>query len=243
MAKWYAVKVGRKTGKFTTWDECKVQVNGFAGAKYKSFNTEWEADQYLQDKPEIQCEAVAYTDGSFNDDKKISGGGGFIEWNGQRYAVAAYRADVDTEFDAMRNVGGEILGAVAIIQKAQELGIKSLRIYHDYEGVGAWVKGEWKTNTDSTSAYATFAQMCPVQLEFSHVTAHTGIEGNEAADRIAKFAVGLNDDIRSEFPNIQWVKVDGWMNSRTEIKKQMSDWNSLPEGMQEDEIDPDTLPF
>lgn len=243
MAKFYAVKAGRQTGIFTTWAECQEQVKGFAGAKFKSFETEYEARQFLQDKPEIQCEAVAYTDGSFNDAKKISGGGGFIEWNGQRYAVAAYRTDVDTGFDAMRNVGGEILGAVAVIQKAQELGIKSLRIYHDYEGIGAWVKGEWKTNTGSTSAYATFAQMCPVQLEFSHVTAHTGIEGNEAADRIAKFAVGLNDNIRSEFPNIQWVKVDGWMNSRAEIKKQMSGWNSLPEGMQEDEIDPDTLPF
>lgn len=242
MAKWYAVKVGRKTGKFTTWDECKEQVNGFAGAKYKSFGTEWEADQYLQDKPEIQCEAVAYTDGSFNDAEKISGGGGFIEWNGQKYAVAAYRADVDTDFDTMRNVGGEILGAVAVIQKAQDLGIKSLRIYHDYEGIGAWVKGEWKTNTASTEAYATFAQMCPVQLEFSHVTAHTGVEGNEAADRIAKFAVGLNDNIRSEFPNIQWIKVDGWMNSRAEIKKQISDQLSLPDDEQE-EVSPDDVPF
>lgn len=242
MAKWYAIKVGRKTGKFTTWDECKAQVNGFAGAKYKSFGTEWEADQYLQDKPEIQCEAVAYTDGSFNDAEKISGGGGFIEWNGQKYAVAAYRADVDTDFDMMRNVGGEILGAVAVIQKAQDLGIKSLRIYHDYEGIGAWVKGEWKANTASTMAYATFAQMCPVQLEFSHVTAHTGIEGNEAADRIAKFAVGLNDNIRSEFPNIQWIKVDGWMNSRAEIKKQIGDQLSLPDDEQE-EVSPDDVPF
>ena len=48
----------------------------------------------LQDKPEIQCEAVAYIGGEFNETDRISGGGGFIEWNGQKYAVAAYRADV-----------------------------------------------------------------------------------------------------------------------------------------------------
>ena len=242
MAKWYAVKVGRKTGKFTTWDECKAQVNGFAGAKYKSFSTEWGADQYLQDKPEIQCEAVAYTDGSYNESSKSTGGGGFIEWNGQRYAVAAFRTDAESELDSMHNIGGEILGAIAVIQKAQDLGIKSLRIYHDYEGIGAWVKGEFKANTKFSQAYTNFAQLSPVQLEFTHVTAHTGIEGNEAADRIAKFAVGLNDNIRSEFPNIQWIKVDGWMNSRAEIKKQIGEQLSLPDDEQE-EVSPDDVPF
>ena len=35
--KYYAVKKGRKTGIFTTWDDCKAQVNGYKGAVYKSF--------------------------------------------------------------------------------------------------------------------------------------------------------------------------------------------------------------
>ena len=93
-----------------------------------------------------------------------------------------------------------------------------------------------------SQAYTNFAQLSPVQLEFTHVTAHTGIEGNEAADRIAKFAVGLNDNIRSEFPNIQWIKVDGWMNSRAEIEKQIGDQLSLPDDEQE-EVSPDDVPF
>ena len=32
---WYAVKSGRKTGLFTSWDDCKLQVIGFPGASYK----------------------------------------------------------------------------------------------------------------------------------------------------------------------------------------------------------------
>ena len=33
----YAVRKGRKTGIFQTWDETKEQVDGFSGAEYKSF--------------------------------------------------------------------------------------------------------------------------------------------------------------------------------------------------------------
>ena len=41
--KFYAVRQGRKTGMFLTWDECKKQVMGYPGAIYKSFGTEAEA--------------------------------------------------------------------------------------------------------------------------------------------------------------------------------------------------------
>ena len=45
--KFYAVRQGRKTGMFLTWEECKKQVMGYPGAIYKSFGTEAEAKEYL----------------------------------------------------------------------------------------------------------------------------------------------------------------------------------------------------
>ena len=45
--KFYAVKQGRKTGMFLTWDDCKKQVMGYPGAIYKSFGTREEAEAYL----------------------------------------------------------------------------------------------------------------------------------------------------------------------------------------------------
>ena len=45
--KYYAVKAGKKTGIFRTWEECKASVNGYSGAIYKSFKTKEEADAYL----------------------------------------------------------------------------------------------------------------------------------------------------------------------------------------------------
>lgn len=42
--KYYVVWYGRQTGIFDSWDKCSKQINGFSGAKYKSFETKEEAD-------------------------------------------------------------------------------------------------------------------------------------------------------------------------------------------------------
>lgn len=42
MKKYYAIKKGRQTGIFTSWDETKSLVSGFNGAIYKSFKTKEE---------------------------------------------------------------------------------------------------------------------------------------------------------------------------------------------------------
>ena len=44
--KYYAVRAGRKTGIFETWDECRAQTTGFKGASFKSFPTLAEAEAY-----------------------------------------------------------------------------------------------------------------------------------------------------------------------------------------------------
>jgi len=47
-SKYYVVWQGREPGIFTDWNSCKVQVDGFAGAKYKSFKTMAEAEAAFQ---------------------------------------------------------------------------------------------------------------------------------------------------------------------------------------------------
>lgn len=44
--KFYAVKIGKNPGVYTTWDECKEQVNKFPGSIYKSFKTLEEAEKF-----------------------------------------------------------------------------------------------------------------------------------------------------------------------------------------------------
>lgn len=198
LKKFYVVKVGRKTGIFNTWEECKEQINGFSGAKFKGFNTKEEAEAFFSGAEKtVKCEAYAYTDGSYNEDEKMTGGGGIIYLNGNQYPFITKTDDAD--FVNMRNVGGEILAAMAAVEYAKELGINSLCIFHDYEGVGSWAKGDWKTNKVATKGYAEFMKSCDLSLDYKKVEAHSGVEENEEADDLAKYAVGVIDNIEHNY--------------------------------------------
>lgn len=52
--KYYAVKVGRAPGIYGTWDECKLQVEKFPGAIYKSFKTLDEAQKFAGVKSGVE---------------------------------------------------------------------------------------------------------------------------------------------------------------------------------------------
>ena len=69
--KFYAVKKGYQTGIFSTWTECQKQTQGFKGALFKSFPTEEEALNYLNDQPQDDISEenddryYIYVDGSY----------------------------------------------------------------------------------------------------------------------------------------------------------------------------------
>lgn len=48
--KYYAVKVGRKPGIYTTWNDCQKQVNKYPKAVFKSFTTLEEAEKFANYK-------------------------------------------------------------------------------------------------------------------------------------------------------------------------------------------------
>ena len=50
--KYYVVWVGVTPGVYASWTECQLQVNGYKGARYKSFNTCSEAEAAYQSSPD-----------------------------------------------------------------------------------------------------------------------------------------------------------------------------------------------
>ena len=46
--KYYAVAIGRQMGVFDAWRDCEVQVKGFHGAKFKSFDSKSEAGLFVE---------------------------------------------------------------------------------------------------------------------------------------------------------------------------------------------------
>ena len=63
--KYYVVWKGRKPGIFTTWNECKAQVDGFAGARYKSFPTLGEAESAFGGSSSFTTKAASGSKSAF----------------------------------------------------------------------------------------------------------------------------------------------------------------------------------
>lgn len=194
--KFYAVRQGRETGIFADWADCKKQVEGFSGAEYKSFSTRQEAEAYLgitEGEAEIPNDDVAriYVDGSYNSKTKQYGCGVVVLYRGE--VRRFHEAYDDLESASLRNVAGEVMGAVRAIQYCRKYGIRKVEIYHDYNGIGKWGNDEWKANLPLTRNYKQFVANARSEMEitFIKVAAHTGNRYNEEADRLAKDAIGL----------------------------------------------------
>ena len=195
MTKFYAVKKGKKTGIFSTWDECKEQVTGFKGAVYKSFKTLSEAEAFLE-KNEKKIENIeevdgvyAYIDGSFD---RINGiyGSGVVIVDGDKkheYKHAGNRED----YAQLHNVAGELEAAKFVMWYAVDKKIKEITLFYDYQGIEAWAVGDWKANLPYTQDYVKFYNKVKtaVKVNFVKVKAHTGIELNEVVDKLAKDAI------------------------------------------------------
>ena len=206
MAKVYAVKQGRQTGIFDTWAECQEQIKGFSGAVYKSFTSREDAEKYLGigdgltqnylfEQPELSepvqkssdfmdyletDTCVAYVDGS-NTDSRV--GSGVIMIFGS--------ATEKEEAVAVRNVAGEINSAMIAMHTAKMLGKRKVTIIYDYAGIEQWATGGWSAKTPLAQAYKRFYDNLSIEVEFVKVKGHTGVEGNEMVDKVAKRMAGV----------------------------------------------------
>ena len=209
----YAVRKGHKTGLFYTWDECKKAVHGYSGAEYKGFLTKEEAEAFLNigaaktvtnknySTAAISMDSitlttstsdrlVVYVDGSFDVKLQKYSFGCVILLEDGRIIKRSGNGD-EPELLAIRNVAGEMLGAMYAVQWAFENGYSSVVIHYDYEGIEKWATGVWSAKNPHTRKYAAFMRQMQEKIEviFQKVKAHSGDFYNERVDKLAKKAL------------------------------------------------------
>lgn len=208
----YAVRKGHKTGLFNTWAECQKATAGYSGAEFRGFIEKEEALAFLNmettktvsgDKSKEAAGVVevpenmviAYVDGSFEKSiGRYAFGCVLLTPDGQEIRESG--SGSDPAGVAIRNVAGEMLGAMNAVKWAQENGYPAVEIRYDYEGVEKWVTGVWRAKTPLTSKYAVHMQEAgkKIQISFCKVAAHTGNHYNEEADQLAKSALLRTDE-------------------------------------------------
>jgi ribonuclease HI len=208
--KWYAVRVGRVPGIYTTWDECQKQTNGFSGAIFKSFPTRSEAEAFLGTSSVVAPSVVApsvvapsvvapsvvapsinpgiiYADGSCQNGKA-------------GYAFLYNSWVVFGPITPATNNRGEL---AACVRALQMVSVRPITIKTDskyvIETVTNWLPGWIRKYGSYPENWRTSSGGLPLNLDllvilynlssgvnYQHVYGHTGDPGNELVDSYAK---------------------------------------------------------
>ena len=173
MCKVYAVRSGKQTGIFNTWEECQSATKGYSGAEYKSFKSMADAEQYMRgDAPlsvSLSSVGVLLTFTS-----KLKGGVlKFTVTLQSKLMTDVVSVETDVSGYPLSLVS-DILPVVTGLYRAKSLGISEVTVVHRNEGIEDWYTGAWSANTDFTRQYAAVARSLGLVLKFERSSFKSG---------------------------------------------------------------------
>lgn len=190
MPRYYAVRVGHTPGVYTTWAECKQNTYKFPKATFKSFDTRAEAEAFVRGGSQVVDDSsngasdgapssgpnrlVVYTDGACQGKPRRAGSG---VWFGHRDP----RNISEPSPGRPTNQRAEAYAILLALRATQ--GPVEIRSDSQYGIKGATKAQAAYANTDLFEAI--WVAMQGRDVRFRHVYGHTGVEGNEGADRLA----------------------------------------------------------
>lgn len=151
--KYYTVWNGRQVGVFDSWDECRLQIDGFSGAKFKGFPTRKSAetafengyDAIVETRHDTSLQWRELPDGSPKPDTNAiavdaacSGNPGKMEYRGV-YVETGTELFKSPVFEGGTNNVGEFLAIVHCLAWQQKKRI-CLPIYSDSLNGQKWVR-------------------------------------------------------------------------------------------------------
>jgi len=157
--KYYVVWNGRKTGIFETWADCQKQIDGFPGAKYKSFiSRKLAEDAFRGDSREYIGKEIFESElsdferklhgkpipDSVSVDAAWSSSNGLMEYQGVETRTCKLLFKQGPFQDATNNIGEflAIVHAAAYLKKLNS----AIPIYTDSKTALSWIKKK-KANT------------------------------------------------------------------------------------------------
>ena len=185
---WPAAQEGMK--KMTSKERSGGYIQGFA--------TREEAEEFADIKDhaeEVKKEEsehkeghwYIYTDGSFDEETNTYAWAYVATLDGKEvskdYGIGRNKYAAES-----RNVAGECAAAMNAAKWVSDRN-GTATIVHDYEGVGKWAQGEWKTNTYVSQSYVAYMKKYSDIISFRKVKGHNGDKFNEEADRLARLAI------------------------------------------------------
>lgn len=151
--KFYVVWAGRVPGVFQTWDDCKAQVDGFAGARYKSYPNRQEAEHAYGSgpgpvaraarKPGPRIPAATHVrhgvvENSLSVDAACSRNPGPVEYQCVK-TDSGEQVFTRGPYEGGTNNAGEFLAIVDALRHCAAEGL-TLPIYSDSRTALSWVK-------------------------------------------------------------------------------------------------------
>lgn len=179
--KYYVVWEGKVPGIYRTWDACKVQVEGFEQAKFKSFESEEEAKKaytsgwksyHKSSQSRMFANGSRPTGEYLAVDAACSGNPGRMEYRGV-YSITGTEVFRQGPYEDGTNNIGEFLAIVHALALQTKNGT-SLPIYSDSANAITWVRKK-KCNTNlgkkaSNKAIFDLIERAESWLETHHTT-------------------------------------------------------------------------
>ncbi|KAJ1993915.1 hypothetical protein GGI25_001880 [Coemansia spiralis] len=207
---YYAVRIGKTPGVYTTWAECQEMVSGVHNAHFKKFSNIYDAHAFVQSTiaRKSNCdEVVVFTDGA-------SSGNG---QQGARAGVGVFFGHNDP-----RNISVRLLGerqtnqraeltaiemAISMVHKNDPRGMLRLKVCTDSmyaikcvtEWSKRWELNGWRDatgkrpveNQDLVKSILRLVRARNGRVRFEHVRGHSGVAGNERADELAVRGISM----------------------------------------------------
>jgi hypothetical protein len=154
-------------GIYRTWAECEAKVKGVRGAKFQSVASEEKGQAMLRGEGTALTPGLwAFVDGNHlggvgvvivrktgEDQETVVEQGGYTVVEvlaGAGIPELASKKAISDALGRLRNILAELaalyLGLTLVPEGA------AVTIVHDYEGVGAWMEGRWKTKDPMVAA-------------------------------------------------------------------------------------------